>query len=169
MTRWAVEHWLRNDIFNFKNRINVAHQDYVESLEEDMDEVCANRRGNHDILRIFRLKAEHPEKYREEVTVVGMDASKNMLDKLRELASKDLAQRAALEAPAVEGVYKEVDSPKPDVGQPDVSSRGQMPSQRAEAPLSGPTPWASARDRRMAQVKAGRVVRGKPPGRITRR
>jgi hypothetical protein len=155
--------------FGFKERINVAHQDYVESLEEDMDDVCADRKGNHDILRIFRLKAEHPQKYREDVSVVGIDSSKLMLDKLREMAAKDLKQteeQKALEAPSVEAVFKEVPQLKPEgVWTPPPNEAPPVP------PESPPreSPRESARARRAAQVRAAQAARRQPSGRMIRR
>jgi hypothetical protein len=77
----------------------------------DMDDVCADRKGNHDILRIFRLKAEHPEKYREEVKIIGAETQVQSLDRLRELAGRERAQREALESgQVVEGEVRELDS-----------------------------------------------------------
>jgi hypothetical protein len=59
---------------------------------------------------MFKAKAEMPEKYREEVKVIGMEASKQMMDKLREMAMKE---REALErGQVVEGQIREVDENK---------------------------------------------------------
>jgi hypothetical protein len=137
-----------------------AHRQYVESLEAEMDATIKSHPVATQVLQIFRLKAEAPGKYREEVKVIGMEASKQMMDRLRELAGKDLAQQAALEAPAVEAVYKEVDSPKQDgVG---------MPPPRTEVSPE-PQPLESAKDRRAARVRAARPARGRPGHRVTRR
>jgi hypothetical protein len=46
---------------------------------------------------MFAAKAEMPEKYREEVKVIGMEASKQMLDRLREMAMKERERQEALE------------------------------------------------------------------------
>jgi hypothetical protein len=109
LTRWAVDHWLRNDTFSFKERINMAHADYVEAWEEWMDNRLENPQGNKgsDVLGMFKLKAEAPDKYREEVKVVGIEASKAMMERLRQMAMKE---REALErGQVVEGEMREVD------------------------------------------------------------
>jgi hypothetical protein len=152
----AVEAWQARDLYGFNKRMADAHQRYVESLEAEMDETIKSRPVATQVLQIFRLKAEWPEKYREEVKVVGIEASKQMMDKLRELAARD-RERAALEAPAVEGVYKEV-------AQPQQESVGMPPP----AP-PGPPARESAKDKRAAQVKTGRAARAKPSGRMIRR
>jgi hypothetical protein len=110
--RDTVNKWTSADLYSFKKRMEDAHQDYVESVERTMNDRLANPQGNRgsDVLLMFKLKAEAPEKYREEVKVVGVDASKQMMDRLRELAMKD-RERAALEAPAIEGQFKEVGEP----------------------------------------------------------
>jgi hypothetical protein len=95
-----VNKWLSNDVYS----------DYAESLEQNMDDVLASGTGNHDILRTFRLKAEHPEKYLEKVKVLNANAPLKTVDKLREIAKKDLEHRelAELETPTVEGEFREV-------------------------------------------------------------
>jgi hypothetical protein len=108
ITHWCVDKWLHNDVYAIKKRLEDAHADYVELLEEDMDDFIAVSKHNTQIARIFRLRAEHPEKYREEVKVLGVSAPLQMLDKLKELAAKDIKQREALEAPAVEAESREV-------------------------------------------------------------
>ena len=146
-----------------------AQHVYVESLEAEMDATIKSRPVATQVLQIFRLKAEAPEKYREEVKVVGIDQSKMMLDQLREMASRDIK---ALEGGSVEGEYKEIASPKPDM-----DGLGQTPPPRTEAPPVQPPRESasrvaakeSARDRRAAQVKAGRVTWRQPPGRMVRR
>jgi hypothetical protein len=105
----TVETWERRDTNGFTKRILQAHQSHVESWEQLMDDRLASPSGNRgsDVLLMFKLKAEAPQKYREEVKVVGIEASKQMMDRLRELAARD-RQRAEQEGPAVEGVYEEV-------------------------------------------------------------
>jgi hypothetical protein len=125
-----------------------------------MDDRLAHPQGNRgsDILMMFKLKAEAPQKYREEVKVVGIDQSKMMLDKLREMASKDV-QQAALEAPAVEGQYREVAPPAAGVwapAEPHEKAPGNRPSE--EPPAKQPPPKESAKDRRAAQMKAERAA-----------
>ncbi|HZA23574.1 MAG TPA: hypothetical protein VFA32_13405, partial [Dehalococcoidia bacterium] len=58
------------------------------------------------MLQIFRLKAKAPEKYREEVKVINADVPFQMLDRLKEMAREEREWQAALEAPAVEAVYR---------------------------------------------------------------
>jgi hypothetical protein len=98
------------DVYGFKKRMAIAHQQYVESLEQLMDDRLSNPTGNRgsDILLMFKLKAEAPENYREEVKALGVSAPLQMLDKLRELAARDIKAREALEAPDIAGEFKEV-------------------------------------------------------------
>jgi hypothetical protein len=57
---------------------------------------------------MFAAKAEMPEKYREEVKVIGMEASKQMLDRLREMAMKEQERQEVLEqGGVVEGQIRE--------------------------------------------------------------
>jgi hypothetical protein len=156
----TIDSWQYRDTHGFNKRMEQAHRQYVESLEAEMDATIKSRPVATQVLQIFRLKAEWPEKYREEVKVLGLDQSKLMLDKLRGMAAKDLAQQAALEAPAVEGVYREVDKPKPE--------EVWTPPPPAEAPPPEP-PRESVKDQRAAQFRASRAARARTPGRITRR
>src|SRR5688500_4830143 len=71
ISRACVERWQSQDIYGFKKRMRDAHADYVELLEEDMDDFIAVSKHNTQIARIFRLRAEAPEKYREEVKVLN--------------------------------------------------------------------------------------------------
>jgi hypothetical protein len=53
-----------------------------------------------------------PHKYREEVKVLGMEASKHMLDQLRDMALKELEKRKEIEAgeaQVVEGEFRQVE------------------------------------------------------------
>jgi hypothetical protein len=169
ITRWAVDQWQDKDLYSFRKRMEKAHQGYVESLEGMVDNRLNNPQGNRgsDILLMFKLKAERPEKYREDVKVVGIDASKMMLDKLREMASKDVeqAKQAELAAPAVEGEYREVAPTLRGVWAPPPAEAPPVP---AERPPKTP-PGESARDRRAAQVKADQTARRGPTNRVTRR
>jgi hypothetical protein len=106
ITVWCVEKWVAADVYGIRKRMEQAHHEYVESLEAEMDATIKSRPVATQILQIFRLKAEAPHKYREEVKVIGLEASKQMFDKLRALGGKGLEKRAALEAPAVEAVYQ---------------------------------------------------------------
>ena len=89
----TVESWQYRDTHGFNKRLKLAHQKYVESLEQQMDDQLSNPTENRgsDVLLMFKLKAEKPDKYREEVKVVGIDAAKQMMDRLREMASRELA------------------------------------------------------------------------------
>jgi hypothetical protein len=104
----TVEGWQHKDTHGFNKRLEAARQIYVESWEEEMDRRLADPKGNRgsDVLLMFKLKAEKPEKYREEVKVVGIEASKQMMDRLRELAARD---RKALDSSSVEGESRQVD------------------------------------------------------------
>ena len=76
-----------------------------------MDERLGNSQGNRgsDILYMFKMKAEKPEKYRENVQVVGVEPVTQMLDRLTEIAAKRLErERQQLEAGAAEGEYREM-------------------------------------------------------------
>jgi hypothetical protein len=138
LTRWAVEEWLRTDVYSFKKRMEAAHQDYVELLETNMDDAISNNpKGRYAmpaaVQRIFRLKAEHPEKYREEVKVIETEAPLRMLEKLKALGKKELEEQPpALEAPAIEGEYQEVpvSGPEPVVKPP--------PSEGVSRPINPP-------------------------------
>jgi hypothetical protein len=110
LSRFTVAHWQKLNIFNFNERMNMAHADYVEAWEEWMDNRLENPQGNKgsDVLGMFKLKAEAPEKYREEVKVVGIEAPKQMMDTLREMVIKE--RERALEGGQVEeGEIREID------------------------------------------------------------
>jgi hypothetical protein len=172
ITRWAVDQWQDKDLYSFRKRMEKAHQGYVESLEGMVDNRLNNPQGNRgsDILLMFKLKAERPEKYREDVKVVGIDASKMMLDKLREMASKDIQQQAALDSSATEGQYQEVTPPSlAGVWKPPPADPAPVPPPK-RPPRSPSAPGESAKDRRAAQVRSERAAaRKSPPGRVMRR
>ena len=113
LTRWAVIHWQRNDAFSFNRRMEVAHEDYCEALEEGIDDRLENPQGNRgsDILYMFKMKAEKPEKYRENVQVSGVEPMTQMLDRLTEMAARELEQRRRreLEEGSVEGEYRDLE------------------------------------------------------------
>jgi hypothetical protein len=58
---------------------------------------------NTQIARMFRLKAEAPEKYREDIKPQSYDASRELLDRLTEVARKEIEERRKLEEGATEG------------------------------------------------------------------
>jgi len=154
----TVESWQRRDTHGFNKRMQQAHQEYVENLEQLMDERLQNPTGNRgsDVLLMFKLKAKAPQKYREEVKVVGIEASKQMMDRLRELAAKD-RERSALEAPAVEDVYQEVTQASPP-------TPAEAPPMK---PVPIPSPPTTARPVGKKQLMAQRLR--KKQGRVTRR
>jgi hypothetical protein len=154
----TVDYWHANDTQGFTKRIQQAHQEYVENLEQLMDDRLQNPQGNRgsDVLLMFKLKAEAPEKYREEVKVVGIEASKQMMDKLREMATRD--RQRALQEDAVEGEYREV-TPAPP---PLVEAPPMMPGSVAP-PTNTPGPTAKSR------LMERRLSKGKKPERFTRR
>src|SRR5918992_2727520 len=99
--------------------MELAHADYVEMWEGSMNERLRNPQGNRgsDILLMFKLKAERPEKYREEVKVLNTEAPIRMLEMLKELGKRELEQTVEgeykeLPAPAEEGEYRGVSVPR---------------------------------------------------------
>jgi hypothetical protein len=167
ITRFAVQRWQRTDVYSFRKRLEMAHQDYAESLETDFDNWVQESKHNTQIARIFRLKAVWPEKYREEVKVLNADAPLRMLEMLKELGKRELEQTVEgeykeLPPPAAEGEYREVSrgrpgTPPPPVDQTPPQSAGMSPP-RTEAPPGSPPPW-SAKERRQQQVRAARDAR----------
>jgi hypothetical protein len=103
----AVERWQSKDLYGFNKRLEAAYQAYRESLEEDMDEYIRDSKHNTQILRIFRLKAAWPEKYREDAKPVSNDPSRELLDRLTEWAGRE-RERRELEQPSVEDEYREL-------------------------------------------------------------
>jgi hypothetical protein len=75
-----------------------------------MDERLADPKGNRgsDILLMFKLKAERPEKYREDVKVQGLEPLTSLLEEARKLAARDIERRRQLEAGASEGDFREL-------------------------------------------------------------
>jgi hypothetical protein len=108
----AVYKWLDKDKFSFNKRFELAYQAYRESLEEQMDEFIRDTKHNSQIAQIFRLKAAWPEKYREEIKPQSNDASRQLLDKLTEMARVEMEQRRLLEEGSVDGEYRELGDSK---------------------------------------------------------
>jgi hypothetical protein len=162
---YAVDKWLSRDVYSFKKRMDMAHREYCDWVRGVIQERLVNPQGNRgsDILLMFEGKAVMPELYREEVKVIGADASKQMMDKLRELAMKE-RERAALEAPAIEGEFKEV-------GEPTVGGTETPPvkmPQSPEALVRETNP--SVKQPTAGKPKPGRYQRREKPGRqVTRR
>jgi hypothetical protein len=100
-------------------------------------------------LVMFAAKAEMPEKYREEVKVMNVEAPLKMLERLAELAKKERAQRE-LEEPSVEGEYREVstamDNPLTTPPQPESSPKEPTPPAKrpAQSKRSAPPPRAES-------------------------
>jgi hypothetical protein len=110
LTRWVVDWWLKHDIFQFNRRIEAAHADYCEKWEQGMDARLENPQGNRgsDILYMFKMKAEKPEKYREDVKVQGLEPITQLLEEARKLAARDIERRKQLEEGAAEGEYRDL-------------------------------------------------------------
>jgi hypothetical protein len=108
ITPQCVYKWQNSDKFNFIKRMEIAHQEYVEHLEAEMDEYIRDSEHNTQIIQIFRLKAAWPEKYREDVKPQNNDASQQLLDKLTEVARKEIEERRRLEAGSTEAEYREL-------------------------------------------------------------
>ena len=109
ITPQCVYKWEKADKFSFNKRMEIAHQDHVERLEADLDRFIEESPHNTQIARISRLKAEWPEKYRENVQVVGMEPVREMLDRLTEMAARRLErERRELEQSSVEGEYRDL-------------------------------------------------------------
>jgi hypothetical protein len=110
LTRWGVQWWQKHDVLQFNQRLNMAHEDYCEFLEQGMDERLADQKGNRgsDILYMFKLKAEKPEKFRENAQPQQTDASQELLDRLTAMAAKEIEAGRRLEAGATEAEYRDL-------------------------------------------------------------
>jgi hypothetical protein len=104
----AVENWQKTDKFGFVKRYELAFQAYRETQEQLNEEWMAETKHNSQIYRIFHMKSIWPEKYREDARPQQEDASQQLLDRLTEMARKDLEKRRQLEAEASEGEYREL-------------------------------------------------------------
>jgi hypothetical protein len=98
ITPQCMYKWEKADKFSFNERMEIAHQEYVERLEADLDRFIEESPHNTQIARIFRMKGEWPEKYRENVQVVGMEPVMQMLGRLRELERRRELEQSSLEA-----------------------------------------------------------------------
>lgn len=136
----CVETWQFREVWGIRQRMKLAHQAYVERLEQQIDERLTNPTGNRgsDPLLMFKLKAEAPEKYREEVKVLGVSAPLQMLDRIREIAARDIKQREALEAPPIEREFKEVVlASETKAESPSVEPPGMFRTPTRELPTGG--------------------------------
>lgn len=111
----TVESWQHMDTHGFRSRLHHAHEVYVEYWESVMDSRLETPQGNRgsDILLMFKLKAERPEKYREEVKVMDAGASKELLDRLRALGQPRVpaplpAPSSIIKEPSIEAQYQEL-------------------------------------------------------------
>jgi hypothetical protein len=104
----SVHLWDKFDKFGFQKRLQAAHQGYVEKLESQMDAYIDTSKHNTQILQIFRLKAEAPEKYRDDAKPQQTDAAQELLDRLTEMAARDIAKRKQLEEGATEGEFRDL-------------------------------------------------------------
>ena len=62
---------------------------YVETLEAEMDKTIKDKPSQTAILQIFRLKAENPTKYREDIKVVDQGAALKTWELLKSLAQAE--------------------------------------------------------------------------------
>jgi hypothetical protein len=108
ISRVTVHGWINTDLYSFKKRMDLAHDDYCDWIQGVIRDRIANPQGNRgsDVLVMFAAKAEMPGKYREEVRVIGVETQIQMLDRLREMATRERERQ--LEAGSVEGEYREV-------------------------------------------------------------
>jgi hypothetical protein len=163
--RVTVNSWMTADLYGFQKRMEDARQEYREFLEDLTHERLTDPQGNRgsDVLLMFRQKAEDPAKYREEVKVIGIEASKQMMDRLRELASKDRAAQVEQDASATEGQFQEVSSlppPEPDPPGP-AAQTGQPKSVEPIRPtvVSPDSPGQKERLMRQRRKSERRVTR----------
>jgi hypothetical protein len=148
--RNTVNHWISTDLYSFKTRMELARQDYRDFLEGLIRERLVDPQGNRgsDILLMFANKAENPEKYREEVKVLGMEGPKEMLARLKEMADRERKAQEALEAPTIEAEYREMAPSGPKVPavapvSPEQSSAGCGALRSSEKASGEKAEWAA--------------------------
>jgi hypothetical protein len=73
-----------------------------------MDEFIRDTKHNSQIAQIFRLKAAWPEKYKDDAKPQSSDASRQLLDRLTEMARKEMAERQRLEEGSTEAEFREL-------------------------------------------------------------
>jgi hypothetical protein len=96
----TVDYWQSVNRWEFSKRMVLAYQDYRESIEREDDEWMEQSKHNTQIMRIHRKKSIWPEKYREETKVYVQDSAKELLNKLTEMAGKEIEERKKLEGGA---------------------------------------------------------------------
>jgi hypothetical protein len=79
ISKQCIYKWEKADKFSFNKRMEIAHQEYVERMEAELDRFIEESPHNTQILRIFRLKAEWPEKYGDHVQITTDAPVKQML------------------------------------------------------------------------------------------
>jgi hypothetical protein len=104
----TVERWQRMDLYGFNKRLEYAFQPYRETQEQLNEEWVNETKHNSQIYRIFHMKAIWPEKYREDAKPQSNSDSRQLLDKLTEMARKEIAERERLEAESTEAEYREL-------------------------------------------------------------
>jgi len=104
----AIYKWQHSDKFSFNKRMELAFQAYRETQEQLNEEWMVETKHNSQIYRIFHMKSIWPEKYRDDAKPQQEDASQALLDKLTEMAKKEIEQRKRLESEATEADYREL-------------------------------------------------------------
>jgi hypothetical protein len=105
----TIERWQSVDLYGFNKRLEYANQAYRESQAEENEEWMKETKHNSQIYRIFHMKAIWPEKYREDARPQQTDASQQLLDRLTEMARKEIEERKRLEAGSTEAEFRELD------------------------------------------------------------
>jgi tRNA A37 N6-isopentenylltransferase MiaA len=105
----ALHKWQNSDKYNFQKRFELAYQSYRETQEELNEEWVRETKHNSQIYRIFHMKAIWPEKYRDDVKPQSTDAGRQLLDRLTEMARREIEERKRLEAEATDGEFRELD------------------------------------------------------------
>lgn len=88
--------WLREDTLGIRERAELAHREYGDWLEQvtrkRLEEPQYNGRIGSDVLLIASHNAHNPERWRRDTVVVGSDATKQLIDKLTQLAARQQPQ-----------------------------------------------------------------------------
>lgn len=105
----TIQRWQAVDLYSFNKRLEHAFQAYREMREEENQEWMRETKHNSQIYRIFDMKAIWPEKYRDDAKPQQQDSAQELLDRLTEMARKDIERRKALEEGATDGEFRELD------------------------------------------------------------
>ena len=99
IVRWTAYEWHVQDAHHFRVRLEKARDAFVDSLESialtRVKEPAGNR--GSDVLLMGMLNANHPGKWRRDVTVIGGDLSKDILSEVRKLTAQRLASAVTVE------------------------------------------------------------------------